>query len=32
MMTFREAGVNDFSIVDGILYVSTDEGVGAFKL
>jgi len=31
MMTFREAGVNDFSIVDGILYVSTDEGVGAFK-
>lgn len=32
MMTFREAGVNDFSIVDGILYVSTGEGVGAFKL
>jgi hypothetical protein len=32
MMTFRETGVNDFSIVDGILYVSTDEGVGAFKL
>jgi hypothetical protein len=24
--------VNDFSIVDGILYVSTDEGVGAFNL
>jgi len=32
MMTFRETGMNDFSIVDGILYVSTDEGVGAFKL
>ena len=32
MMTFKEKGVNDFSIVDGILYVSTDEGVGAFKL
>ena len=32
MMTFREAGMNDFSIVDGILYVSTGEGVGAFKL
>jgi predicted nucleic acid-binding Zn ribbon protein len=32
MMTFREAGVNDFAIVDGILYVSTDEGVGAFEL
>jgi hypothetical protein len=32
MMTFREKGMNDFSIVDGILYVSTDEGVGAFKL
>jgi len=32
MMTFRQAGVDDFSIVDGILYVSTDEGVGAFKL
>lgn len=32
MMTFQETGVNDFSIVDGILYVSTDEGVGAFKL
>jgi hypothetical protein len=31
MMTFREKGVNDFSIVDGILYVSTDEGVGAFQ-
>jgi hypothetical protein len=31
-MTFQEKGVNDFSIVDGILYVSTDEGVGAFKL
>jgi hypothetical protein len=32
MMTFQEKAVNDFSIVDGILYVSTDEGVGAFKL
>jgi hypothetical protein len=32
MMTFRGTGMNDFSIVDGILYVSTDEGVGAFKL
>jgi outer membrane protein assembly factor BamB len=32
MMTFKEKGVNDFSIVDGILYVSTDEGVGAFRL
>jgi predicted nucleic acid-binding Zn ribbon protein len=32
MMTFREKGVKDFSIVDGILYVSTDEGVGAFQL
>lgn len=32
MMTFRETGMNDFSIVDGILYVSTDEGIGAFKL
>ena len=32
MMTFRETGMNDFSVVDGILYVSTDEGVGAFKL
>lgn len=32
MMTFKEQGVNDFSIVDGILYVSTDDGVGAFQL
>lgn len=32
MMTFREKGMNDFSIVDGMLYVSTDEGVGAFTL
>lgn len=32
MMTFRETGMNDFSVVDGILYVSTDEGVGAFRL
>jgi hypothetical protein len=33
-MTFQETGMNDFSIsiVDGILYVSTDEGVGAFQL
>jgi hypothetical protein len=32
MMTFQQAGMNDFSIGDGILYVSTDKGVGAFKL
>jgi predicted nucleic acid-binding Zn ribbon protein len=32
MMTFQERGVIDFSIVDGILYVSTDRGVGAFEL
>jgi hypothetical protein len=32
MMTFQETGMNDFSIVDGILYVSTDDGVGAFEL
>ena len=32
MMTFQERGMNDFSIVDGTLYVSTDKGVGAFKL
>jgi outer membrane protein assembly factor BamB len=32
MMTFQESGVNDFSIVDGILYVSTDNGIGAFEL
>jgi len=32
MMTFQESGVTDFSIVDGILYVSTDKGVGAFRL
>jgi hypothetical protein len=32
VMTFGERGVNDFSIVDGILYVSTDKGVGAFQL
>ncbi len=32
MMTLQEEGVNDFSIVDGILYVSTDNGVGAFEL
>jgi hypothetical protein len=32
MMTFQETGMSDFSIVDGILYVSTDKGVGAFEL
>ena len=32
VMTFGERGVNDFSIVDDILYVSTDKGVGAFQL
>jgi hypothetical protein len=33
MMTFKGRGMNDFSItVDGILYVSTDKGVGAFQL
>jgi hypothetical protein len=32
MMTFQERGMNDFSIVDGTLYVSTDKGVGAFEL
>jgi predicted nucleic acid-binding Zn ribbon protein len=32
MMTFQERGMVDFSIVDGILYVSTDKGVGAFRL
>ena len=32
LMTFQEKGMNDFAIVDGILYVSTDDGVGAFKL
>ena len=32
IMTFQERGVIDFSIVDGILYVSTDKGVGAFQL
>jgi outer membrane protein assembly factor BamB len=32
MMTFQDTGMNDFSIVDGILYVSTDKGVGAFEL
>jgi len=32
MMTFQETGMTDFSIVDGILYVSTDKGVGAFEL
>jgi predicted nucleic acid-binding Zn ribbon protein len=32
MMTFQERGMIDFSIVEGILYVSTDQGVGAFEL
>ena len=32
MMTFQERGMTDFSMVDGILYVSTDKGVGAFEL
>jgi outer membrane protein assembly factor BamB len=32
VMTFQEEGVNDFSIVDGVLYVSTDNGAGAFEL
>jgi hypothetical protein len=33
MMTFEEKGMKDFSITDdGILYVSTDDGVGAFEL
>lgn len=32
IMTFRERGMNDFSLVDGTLYVSTDEGFGAFEL
>jgi hypothetical protein len=32
MMTFGEKGMNDFAVVDGILYVSTDDGVGAFEL
>jgi hypothetical protein len=32
MMTFQETGMTDFSIADGILYVSTDKGVGAFEL
>lgn len=32
MMTFKERGVTDFSVVDGILYISTDDGVGAYKL
>jgi hypothetical protein len=34
MMTFGDTGMNDFSIdiVAGILYVSTDKGVGAFEL
>ena len=32
MMTFQERGMADFSILDGILYVSTNEEVGAFGL
>jgi predicted nucleic acid-binding Zn ribbon protein len=31
-MTFQDEGMNDFSIVDGILYVSTGKGIGAFQL
>jgi len=31
-MTFEETGMTGFSVVDGILYVSTDKGVGAFRL
>jgi len=31
-MTFGQTGMTDFSIVDGILYVSTDKGAGAFQL
>jgi hypothetical protein len=31
MMTFQEVGMTDFSIDNGILYVSTDNGVGAFE-
>jgi hypothetical protein len=30
--TFGYTGMNDFSIVDGIIYISTDKGVGAFQL
>ena len=32
MMTFQERGMIDFAVVDGVLYVSTDRGVGAFQL
>ena len=32
MMTFQDIGMTDFSIVDGVLYVSTPDGVGAFEL
>jgi predicted nucleic acid-binding Zn ribbon protein len=32
VMTFQERGMTDFSILDGILYVSTDKGVCAFEL
>lgn len=30
--TFGYAGMTDFSVTDGTLYVSTDNGVGAFEL
>jgi predicted nucleic acid-binding Zn ribbon protein len=32
MMTFHDTGMTDFSVVDGILYVLTPNGVGAFEL
>jgi predicted nucleic acid-binding Zn ribbon protein len=32
MMTFQDTGMTDFSVVDGILYVLTPNGVGAFQL
>jgi outer membrane protein assembly factor BamB len=32
MMTFQDTGMTDFSVVDGILYVLTANGVGAFQL
>jgi predicted nucleic acid-binding Zn ribbon protein len=32
MMTFQDTGMTDFSIVDGVLYVLTASGVGAFEL
>jgi len=32
MKTFQGPGMNDLLIADGILYLSTDEGIGAFEL